>query len=584
MDINEWVVGRQEADRQRRSVLTLISQTDILLWGVDKSYQTYNREGGLKWDPPDFAHYLQSVASRGTGQTEESSQGSSERGHHQLVSVVQAVLQGREFAPIVEHQEKERHFRTIFVAERITSGAGPAKDDATKVVLALTIETTDVIVHSKLLLELEKLAANERAASEASALKSRFLANMSHEIRTPISGIIGLSELLRDGNINKEQSDLAFDIHESAQFLLTLVNDILDLSKIDSGQMSIETIPFNPCKMIRDTLVPLEFQARERELNLVWTYDVGTETTLLGDPHRMRQVLTNLISNSLKFTKKGTIRLDVTAVQKEGTDVLDMQFVVSDSGIGITKEALKQLFKPFSQADTSTARIYGGSGLGLSICQELIGLMGGRMTLDSTPGKGTTVTCNVPFNLHNGPSCDPPPEAQVPSRPHNDGASKPTTSRAAVQKPIQTKSPDIETKQAPKSNLLILLVDDNAINRKVNSYLLKKFGHEVVTASNGQEALDYLCKTSGNPRPNLVFMDCMMPVIDGYEATRRIRSDADMFDEQTRTMPIVALTASGQESDKTKCREAGMSDYISRPVSQSALKSAVLKWTSKKES
>jgi hypothetical protein len=179
MDINEWVVGRQEADRQRRSVLTLISQTDILLWGVDKSYQTHNREGGLKWNPPDFAQYLPSMASRETGQTEETPQRSSERGHHKLVSVVQAVLQGREFTPIVEHQEEERHFRTIFVAERRTSGAGPVKDGPTEVVLALTIETTDVIVHSKLLLELEKLAANERAASEASALKSRFLANVS---------------------------------------------------------------------------------------------------------------------------------------------------------------------------------------------------------------------------------------------------------------------------------------------------------------------------------------------------------------------------------------------------------------------
>ncbi|XPS93617.1 hypothetical protein M3J09_002960 [Ascochyta lentis] len=576
MDINQGVLARREVERRRHSMLTLISQTDVLLWGVDRSNRLYIREGGLKWDPPEIPQSAQSIARQETAQIGRDSDEYVQIERKKLVSVVQAVLLGHEFTSIVEHTEGERYFRTIFVAERTARATATGGDHITEAALALTFETTDQTVQAALRLENEKLALNEKAASDASALKSRFLANMSHEIRTPISGIIGLSELLRDSSINREQSDLIHDIRTSAQFLLALVNDILDLSKIDSGQLSIECIPFSPCETIRDTLVPLQIQAREKGLDLGWTYDVSTKAPILGDPHRIRQVLTNLVGNSLKFTQKGTIRLDVSATQSVDFETLDMRFAVQDSGIGIAEGTRELPFKPFSQADSSTARVYGGTGLGLSICQELVELMGGRMTLQSTLGKGTAVTFNIPFKLgHSLP---------FPDRTQSREKSEPvSTARPIKQESIQKQPAKRHDLQVTGSKIFVLVVDDNAINRKVNSHFLVRSGYGVATVCDGQEALDYLCRTSTQPRPDVIFMDCMMPVVDGYEATRRIRNDSDMFDERTRTLPIVALTASGLQSDRERCWEVGMDDYISRPVSQRALKDAVLKWTSPKD-
>lgn len=396
---------------------------------------------------------------------------------------------------------------------------------------------------------------------------------MSHEIRTPISGIIGLSELLSGSGVNKDQTELVTDIRISAQFLLALVNDILDLSKMDVGQLGIECIPFSLRETIRDTLVPLQLQAKEKGIDLGWTCNVDTaEATFLGDSHRLRQILTNLIGNSLKFTKAGTIQLEVTAVQRPANDAADTQFVVRDTGIGIAEEARELLFKPFSQADSSTARIYGGTGLGLSICRELVGLMGGSMTLQSTLGEGTTMTFNIPFKLN--------PSLQLTDRTLPEGTPRITDIvQSILPHPTQKQHPGSAESKTSGPTILILVVDDNAINRKVNSLLISRSGYAVVTACNGQEALDYLCKTSSQPQPDMVFMDCMMPVIDGFEATRRIRNDADLFSEKTRKLPIVAVTASGLQSDKERCWEAGMDDYICRPVSQHAFLNAVLKWT-----
>lgn len=404
---------------------------------------------------------------------------------------------------------------------------------------------------------------------------------MSHEIRTPISGIIGLIELLQDSKITKDQADLIFDIRSSAKFLLELVNDILDLSKINSGQLSIECIPFSPCETIRETIVPLQLQAITKGLELRWSYDDSTESMLLGDPLRIRQILTNLIGNSIKFTHEGAIHLDVTTTKESATGMAIVQFSVQDSGIGIADDAKKMLFKPFSQADTSIARVYGGTGLGLSICQELVGLMGGRMTIQSTLGKGTKVIFSLPFALHN-PSikADPQPDLSLRTQSSSTAHSIATTPPLAHE-PSKASPQSLQNQALPAVPFtpFVLIVDDNEVNLKVNSRILQKSGYGIAIARNGQEALDYLCRSSPHPRPDMVFMDCMMPVVDGYEATRRIRTDKALFDEHTRDLPVVGLTASALLGNMEQCWEAGMDDCIVRPVRQKGLREAVLKWT-----
>jgi signal transduction histidine kinase len=220
---------------------------------------------------------------------------------------------------------------------------------------------------------------------------------MSHEIRTLVSGIIGLSEHLSDCELTQEQAEFAESIHESAKFLLTLINDVLNFSKIESGHMDIESIPFSLFKLVSDTLTPLRLQAKMKGLALTLDCNLPFDALVLGDPWRLRQILTNLVGNSLKFTKESEIDVNVCSLGQEDTEIAVVQFVIRDSGVGMTKEAMKPLFKPFSQADNTTARIYGGTGLELVISQQLVELMGGHMNLQSTPGEGTIATCDVPF-------------------------------------------------------------------------------------------------------------------------------------------------------------------------------------------
>lgn len=258
----------------------------------------------------------------------------------------------------------------------------------------------------------------------------------------------------------------------------------------------------------------------------------------------MCQISTNLLSNSLKFTQKGYVSLDVSSIPDISSQALNVQFVMKDTGIGISKKAIDKLFKPFSQANTSTARIYCGTGLGLTICRDLTRLLGGEISLESTPGEATTVTCHIPFDLQR-----PVEDARRPSiqLAHRLGTGElgeiATTPQLATLDPsgARRSSTDIAETTSPSSlttrhKLLVLIVDDNPINRKINSLFMKIFGHDVALVCDGQEACDYLSMASGNPRPAMVFMDCMMPIVDGYEATRKIRNDTEMFDEQnTRT-------------------------------------------------
>lgn len=357
--------------------------------------------------------------------------------------------------------------------------------------------------------------------------------------------------------------------------------------------MEIEYIPFSLNQVIRDTLIPLQFQAEEKNLALSWSCEIGSEELLLGDPSRMRQILTNLLGNSLKFTQKGRVSLEVSGKPDDIGRSVDVRLAVQDTGIGISKEAINKLFNPFSQADASTARMYGGTGLGLTICRDLTRLMGGEISLESTIGEGTTVTCKIPFDLYRPMSDTRRPSVQLEYRPKTEElqeiryAARPVTQDTIPARRLSVREPEKTSPKPPITNsnptatspkLLILIVDDNPVNRKVNSLFMKRFGHDVAVACDGQEACDYLSKNSGKPRPTMVFMDCMMPVVDGYEATRRIRNDTEMFDDETRALPIVALTASALQRDRDRCWEAGMNDCIGRPIAAKELKAAVEKW------
>jgi CheY-like chemotaxis protein len=399
-----------------------------------------------------------------------------------------------------------------------------------------------------------------------------------------VSGIIGLSEHLSDCGLTEEQMEFADSIHESAKFLLTLINNVLDFSKMESGHMDVESIPFSLCKLVSDALTPLRLQAKEKDLALNLNYDLPSDALFLGDPWRLRQILSNLIGNSLKFTEEGQVDLNVQCLVQESTNTSMVQFVIHDSGVGISEEAMKPLFKPFSQADSSTARMYGGTGLGLVICQQLVKLMGGHITLHSNPGEGTIATCNIPFLRYRGPTSGLLTETSLPRRAQSSDEVERTATR-----PESRRDPSHGTlgKKSTRSSMPsatsttgghILLVEDNPINRKVIALAIKKLGHKVSIVCDGQEALDYLCKQSVQPRPNAVLMDCMMPVVDGYEATRRIRGDKDMFDEHMRALPIIALTASAIKGDREKCWEAGMDDYLTKPAAKEELQRTLQRW------
>jgi CheY-like chemotaxis protein len=405
---------------------------------------------------------------------------------------------------------------------------------------------------------------------------------MSHEIRSPISGIIGLSEHLSDCGLNEEQLEFSNSIEESAKFLLTLVNNVLDFSKMESGHMDIEQIPFSPHKLISDTLIPLRLQARERGLSLNFRCDLKPDALFLGDPWRLRQILTNLIGNSLKFTQEGHIALSVYEAGKKDNQVI-VEFVVKDSGVGISKEAIETLFKPFSQADGSTARLYGGTGLGLAICRQLVELMGGHIGLESVHAESTTATCKIPFQIYDGPTHGLLISTALPDRAKQQSPEEKANTKKArhPSPPDGTNAVTLDSfaiTNTPGIGNHILLVEDNPINRKVISIALKKLGFVVSAACDGQEALDFLCKDSTKPQPNAILMDCMMPNVDGYEATRRIRNDRTMFNEQVRELPVIALTASAIKGDRERCWDAGMGDYLTKPAARDELRRTLARW------
>jgi PAS domain S-box-containing protein len=387
--------------------------------------------------------------------------------------------------------------------------------------------------------------ARERAALETARVKSQFLANISHELRTPINGVIGMTSLLIDSSLSGEQLDYANTIRDSAETLLTLINDILDLSKIEAGRIALETINFDLCEVIQSIDKTLQYAAQLKGLKLVRSMGPDiSQMVYRGDPTRLAQVLTNLVSNAIKFTSTGTVEIEVRHETVSET-LANVHFKVTDNGIGISREMLEQIFVPFTQADSSTTRRFGGTGLGLSICRHLVSIMGGEIGVFSEEGKGSTFWFMLPFEYSR---IGAEQIVKTGSAPISLEASSPTASAAESRQ--MTKIPD---------STRVLLAEDNIVNQKIVVKMLEKQGVRVDAVANGKEVIEALRLAPYD----VILMDCQMPEMDGYEASRLIRSD---FSGDKGQIPIIALTASAMEGDREKCLDAGMTDYVAKPV------------------
>lgn len=410
---------------------------------------------------------------------------------------------------------------------------------------------------------------NVKIAEEAAKAKNIFLANVSHELRTPLNGVIGNSELLRDSDLNRDQLEMAESIRVSADLLLAVINDILDFSKMEADKMKLYIIAFNPEEMVREVVRAVSYSNREKQSkkNVKIVQDINLPPMLIyGDPIRLHQVLGNLISNSLKFTENGAISIGAR-VDSDWPEKVRLTFWVRDTGIGIPPKQLEKLFKPFSQADASTARKYGGSGLGLSICKSLIEtMMQGHIKLISQENIGTTVWFTVTFDKAKPEvSAGDVPNVQVPRMIEQP--------RRGLQQGTRDNSlnPYKDLTMVPKEQLRICIAEDNLINQRIAIQYVRRLGYTQVDAyENGRKALEGLQQNAREGKPyHVILMDVQMPILDGYEATKLIRQDPD---EDVRGILVIAMTASAIQGDREKCLAAGMNDYLAKPVKADLLK------------
>lgn len=412
---------------------------------------------------------------------------------------------------------------------------------------------------------------NVKLAEEAARAKSIFLANVSHELRTPLNGVIGNSELLTESNLDKEQLEMADSIKVSAELLLTVINDILDYSRMEADKMKLYISAFNPEEMVREVVRAASYSNREKTEHVKIIRDINLPTMLInGDPIRLHQVLFNLIGNSIKFTESGSVTIGAR-VDEDLEDKVTLTFWVEDTGIGIPPQQLARLFQPFSQADASTARKYGGSGLGLSICKSLIEtMMKGKIKLESKENVGTRAWFTVDFDkAPEGTRGDGIPTTQ-PSSPveiGNAGQSFPLGEafESSEGAGAESLNPFLDLSQIPKEELRICIAEDNPINKKIAMQYVRKLGYPNVDAyENGEKAVEGLREKSNQGTPyHIILMDVQMPILDGYEATKVIRKD---MDEAVRKVLIIAMTASAIHGDREKCLAAGMNDYLAKPV------------------
>ena len=385
-----------------------------------------------------------------------------------------------------------------------------------------------------------ELSAALKAAESAERVKAQFLANMSHEIRTPMNGVLGVAELLSTTELDEKQRGLVSVILRSGDALLTIINDILDFSKLDAGKATLSLAPFNLRDAIDDIAVLFSARASAKEVEFIVDIDSDVPVELVGDAGRLRQILVNLIGNAVKFTREGFIRLHVSRAGDGDED--SVLFTLTDTGCGIAEDKLDLIFEKFSQADISSTRAHEGSGLGLAIARSLVELMGGKISVTSEPGRGSTFSFDLKLKA--------PAQSALQSDP---------------QSPVQSASIDTQANSGALGGIDVLVAEDNEVNRMVVEYILKGAGYSYAMAVNGRDAVEQFRAR----RPRLILMDISMPELNGLEATEEIRRIE--AEEAAAATPIIGVSAHAMESDKENCLASGMNAFVSKPVSPNRL-------------
>ncbi|KAJ9615248.1 hypothetical protein H2200_001322 [Cladophialophora chaetospira] len=610
-DIQDIVDAKFAGQRARQQLLDVLKHSQMTLWMMDRDLTVTFQEGSVFMGDP----VQEQIIGRSVFNVVDGCLSPGQLDYFK--KAISAILSGTSDFEILENEYKSRWFRSKLVPLKGQTGPNGVTDE--NYIAGVIVIGSDVTGIRQKEQENITLLANETAAKEASKMKSSFLANMSHEIRTPIAGVLGMAELLIETKLDEEQVDFTQNIQRSANSLLTVINDILDFSKIESGRLDIEEVRFSLGVVLRDVAKMLSFAAQRKGLKFGSNFSLGAsgDRILLGDPGRIRQILVNLLTNSIKFTSDGYVKLS-SQIIAETSDTVTVKFCVEDSGIGIEEEVKKRLFRPFSQADSSTARRFGGTGLGLTICKNLVELMHGTIRLDSKLDAGTIATFTIPFSKieYEGSSPATLLEAgSMPDRIQSDlslsiagsptpaprgieksasslaGAveSKPDSRRASVTPENVVTAPKSPNSPPERSQIHILVVEDNPVNQQIALKFIAALGFSARAVWNGKEALEYLLKATlpnltleqakEYPLPSLILMDVQMPVLDGYHATHVIRHH-DPFRNipQISRIPIVAMTASAIQGDREKCQAAGMDDYMAKPVKRTLLESKILQW------